>query len=183
MRFHFVYCLQYNQMKLPFATYLSRMLEQRGTAARLASESGVIPSQISRIAKGEIIPERDTFNKLVSAMSQQDRNALGVEYLRYHCPDFTDILISVGDNTESKDRLTKACEKLDLVTREALATILESGSKSPDQLVAWLRSLAAILTPNHHASDLALSAETTTAPIVTTARADVIYPKPSRKKK
>ena len=167
-------------MKLPFATYLSRMLEQRGTAARLAAESGVIPSQISRIAKGEIIPERDTFNKLVSTMSQQDRNALGVEYLRYHCPDFTDILISVGDSAESKDRLTKACEKLDLGTREALATILESGSKAPDQLVAWLRSMAAILTPSPTGSDLALSAETTTAPPVTETRQPVTYPKPKR---
>lgn len=166
-------------MKLPFATYLSRMLEQRGTAAKLAADSGVIPSQISRIAKGEIIPERDTFNKLVSAMSQRDRNALGVEYLRYHCPDFTDIIINVGDSAENKDRLTKACEKLDLGTREALATILESGSKAPDQLVAWLRSMAAILTP-YPSADLALAAEATTAPIVTQPRQPVTYRKPKR---
>ncbi len=145
-------------MRQTFATYLSRMLEQRGAAAKLAQDSGVSAPQISRIAKGEIIPERDTFNKLVSSMSQQDRNAIAIEYLRYHCPDFTDILISVGDTAESKDRLTLACEKLDLGTREALATILESGSRAPDQLVAWLRSMSAILSPAS-ANHLALVAD------------------------
>jgi hypothetical protein len=167
-------------MRHTFATYLSRMLEQRGAAAKLAQDSGVSAPQISRIAKGEIIPERDTFNKLVSAMSPQDRNAIAIEYLRYHCPDFTDILISVGDTAENKDRLTLACEKLDLGTREALATILESGSRAPDQLVAWLRSMSAILAPAS-AQHLALAAESPTPPPVTEPRQPVTYTKRRRK--
>lgn len=148
MKVFIVYDLQHSNMKLPFAIYLSRMLETRGAAANLSRDSGVIASQISRIAEGSIIPERDTFNKLVSAMSQEDRNAMGVEYLKYYCPDFTDIQIRVENGAESKDRLTQACAKLDLGTREALATILEGVNRAPEMGTSWLRSMAALFQPS-----------------------------------
>lgn len=167
-------------MKQPFAIYLSRLLEQRGAAAQLARDSGVIASQISRIADGTIIPERDTFNKLVSALSQADRNALAVEYLKYHCPDFTDVEIRVSES--AKDRLTQACAKLDLETREALAILIEGVNRAPEQGSAWLRSMASLFGPAA-SSDLALAAETPTSPPVTETRQPTVYPKSKRSRK
>ena len=177
IKFNFVYSLKHSRMKSPFSAYLSRLLEKRGAAAELARNSGVVASQISRIAEGTIIPERDTFAKIVSAMSQEDRNAITVEYLRWHRPEGTDIEIIVGDSAGTKDKLTAACEKLDLHTREALATIIEGVNRAPEQGTAWLRNMAALFLPAAREGDIALAAEQPSPPPAPKIREDVIYPK------
>lgn len=171
-------------MKRAFKTYLIQLLEPRGAAAELARNSGVSPGQISRLAEGDSLPEPATFAKLIAGMSQSDRNAITVAYLKDHRPDLAaEVQIIGGDQSELKDRLTAACEKLDARTRDALAIILDGVNRAPEQGVAWLRSMAALFAPPTPTADLALAAEQTSPSNITTKRHDVIYPKPPRKRK
>lgn len=134
-------------MERPFKKFLRALLDPRGAAAQLARDSGLTPGHISRLLEGEGLPERDTFAKLLKGLTQADRNALTVEYLKEHRPDLAaEVQILVGDPDALKDRLTQACDKLDHPSRESLAVIIEGGLRAPDQLKAMLRSTASIFS-------------------------------------
>jgi transcriptional regulator with XRE-family HTH domain len=166
-------------MQTSFPLYLDKLLAHRGAAAELARASGVSSSMISRIAEGKVIPEVATFAALLQGLTQADRNALTVEYLLLHRPEIAaEVQVIVGTPEDMKDRLTRACEKLDATTREALATIIEGVNRAPDQGIAWIRSMAALFIPPIPSAELA--AETTLSLPVTEPRVPVRYRKPRR---
>lgn len=166
--------------KNPFAMILEKMLERRGALAELARNSGVSSSNISRMASGDYTPGPEILAQLVQPMSENDRNALVVEYLLLHHPkNAPAVRVIVTGEKNNEDRLERAIRMLDAQTRESLATIIEAVNRSPERGRVAIQAMSGIFEGAN--SMFGLAAERPGNPPVELQRREVRYKKPGRK--
>lgn len=121
-------------MTTSFSSYLTDLLSRRGQAATLSSQSGVPTSYISKICKGDVLPSPDVLTKLIKPMIEADKAFLVREYLLLHLPENAPMVkVIVNDEDGPRDRLQRAIDALDPVTRDSLAVLVEAVNRAPEQ--------------------------------------------------
>lgn len=147
--------------KSPFSEYLTEMLSRRGAMAQLSAQSGVNHPQISKIAAGDVLPSPVQLAKLIKPMIEADKAFLVREYLLLHLPENAPMVkVIVNDEDGPRDRLQRAIDALDPVTRDSLAVLVEAVNRAPEQgsralqaVGMWFQSSPAPLSPPEDSSN------------------------------